>query len=240
MSGNDQSPWIQAVRLSRHYQRGPQVVRAVEDVSFSFQRGDFLAVVGASGSGKSTVLNLLAGLDTPTSGHIEVEGIRLGGLTRRELAGYRAHRVGMVFQSFNLIAHYSALENVETALYFNDTPRRERRRRATGILERLGLGDRMLHRPGDLSGGEQQRVAMARALVKKPDILFADEPTGNLDHDNTGQIAELLTTLNHDGLTIVMVTHNLDMARRCAHRIIGMQYGRLVGPDAQRPAEVGS
>lgn len=231
---------MQAVQLCRHYRRGPQTVRAVDEVSFGFQRGEFLAIVGASGSGKSTVLNLLAGLDTPTSGRIEVDGVVLGSLSRRALAAYRAHRVGMVFQSFNLITHYSALENVETALFFNGVTRPQRRRRALEILERLGLADRVHHRPGDLSGGEQQRVAMARALVKKPDILFADEPTGNLDHDNTGQMAELLTALNRDGLTIVMVTHNLDMARRCAHRIIGMQYGRLVEPGGQKPAEVRS
>jgi putative ABC transport system ATP-binding protein len=215
------------------------VVRAVDEVTFDFQRGEFLGIVGASGSGKSTVLNLLAGLDTPTSGRIEVDGIILGSLSRRELAAYRAHRVGMVFQSFNLITHYSALENVETALLFNGTPRPERRRRAQEVLERLGLADRVHHRPGDLSGGEQQRVAMARALVKRPDILFADEPTGNLDHDNAGQIAELLTTLNRDGLTIVMVTHNLDMARRCAHRTIGMRYGRLIEAEDRSPEKEG-
>lgn len=235
----DHTPLVEAIDLCRHYQRGPQIVRAVDAVSFGFGRGEFLAVVGASGSGKSTVLNLLAGLDSPTAGRIEVDGVVLGSLSRRELAAYRAHRVGIVFQSFNLIAHYSALENVETALFFNDVPRARRRTQATAILERLGLADRMHHRPGDLSGGEQQRVALARALVKKPDILFADEPTGNLDHDNTGQIAELLTELNRDGLTIVMVTHNLDMARRCAHRIIGMRYGRLVEPGEAKPAEGG-
>lgn len=236
----DHNPWVEAIALCRHYQRGPQIVRAVDDVSFGFQRGEFLAVVGASGSGKSTVLNLLAGLDTPTSGRIEIDGIVLGSLSRRELASYRAHRVGIVFQSFNLIAHYSALENVETALFFNDVPRTQRRNRAMAMLERLGLADRVHHRPGDLSGGEQQRVAMARALVKKPDILFADEPTGNLDHDNTSQIAKLLTALNRDGLTVVMVTHNLDMARRCAHRIIGMEYGHLVAPDGAKPTEAAS
>lgn len=237
---SDHNPWVEAIALCRHYQRGPQIVRAVDDVSFGFQRGEFLAVVGASGSGKSTVLNLLAGLDSPTSGRIEIDGVALGTLSRRELASYRAHRVGIVFQSFNLIAHYSALENVETALFFNDVPRAQRRVRALAMLERLGLADRVHHRPGDLSGGEQQRVAMARALVKKPDILLADEPTGNLDHDNTGQIAELLTMLNRDGLTIVMVTHNLDMARRYAHRIIGMEYGRLVTPGGAKPTEAAS
>jgi len=220
--------WIRTNGLCRYYRRGPQEVRAVDEVDLAVRRGEFLGIVGASGSGKSTILNLLGGLDTPTAGRIEVDGISLGSLSRRELSAYRAHRVGMVFQSFNLIAHHTALRNVELALLFNNTPQRERRSRAAEILERLGLRDRMDHRPGDLSGGEQQRVAVARALVKRPEILFADEPTGNLDHENTRQITELLAELNRQGLTIIMATHDLDLARTYPHRIVRMQYGRLV------------
>jgi putative ABC transport system ATP-binding protein len=149
-------------------------------------------------------------------------------MTRRELAGYRAKRVGMVFQSFNLISHYTAAQNVEMALLFNGTTPAERRRRAASVLERLGLSDRLTHRPMDLSGGEQQRVAIARAVVKNPEILFADEPTGNLDYENAGQIAELLTSLNAAGLTVVLVTHNLEMAQRTAHRTVRMAYGKIV------------
>jgi len=200
----------------------------LDGVAVSIARGEFLGIVGSSGSGKTTLLNLLAGLDTPTSGIVELSGTPLTGMSRRQLSSYRAHKVGMVFQSFNLISHYTALQNVETALYFNDTPSGERRRRAGEILEQLGLADRITHRPADLSGGEQQRVAVARAIVKKPEILFADEPTGNLDYDNALQIASLLTSLNAEGLTVVLVTHNLELAQQRARRTIRMQYGRIV------------
>ena len=220
--------WLRTSDLRRHYRRGPQEVRALDGVSLDLRKGEFLGIVGASGSGKSTLLNLLAGLDTPTSGTIEIEGTALGGLNRRELAAYRARRVGMVFQSFNLISHHTALRNVELALYFNHTPVRERRTMATGILERLGLSERMDHKPGDLSGGEQQRVAIARALVKKPDILFADEPTGNLDQDNAGQILQLIADLNEQGLTVIVATHDLALMQKHAHRIVRMNYGRLI------------
>ena len=154
--------------LYRIYRRGPSEVRAVDGVSLTIARGEFLGVVGASGSGKSTLLNLLAGLDTPTSGRITVDSMPLSELSRRQRAAYRARQVGMIFQSFNLIAHHTALDNVALALCFDDTPRSDRRRRAGEMLERLGMGDRIDHRPADLSGGEQQRVAIARALVKKP------------------------------------------------------------------------
>ena len=197
--------WIQTSGLCRYYKRGRNEVRAVDRVDLSFARGEFLAVVGASGSGKSTLLNLLAGLDTPTAGYIQVGPQRLDRLSRRELAAYRAHKVGMIFQSFNLLPHHTALKNVELALYFSGALRRERRSRAAAILERLGMAERLDHRPIDLSGGEQQRVAIARALVKTPEVLFADEPTGNLDQDNSSSIAALLGELNRDGLTVVLV-----------------------------------
>ena len=222
------APWLRAAGLSRHYKRGPQVVRALDNVTLTVDRGEFLGIVGSSGSGKTTLLNLMAGLDTPSEGAVEFEGIPLKSLSRRELASYRARRVGMVFQSFNLISHYTALQNVETALYFNDTPPRERSRLASAVLEELNLADRLGHRPADLSGGEQQRVAVARAIVKKPEILFADEPTGNLDFENAQQIITLLKRLNSEGLTIFMVTHNLEMAQRDTHRTIRMQYGRII------------
>jgi putative ABC transport system ATP-binding protein len=221
--------WIKTFGLSRYYQRGRNEVRAVDRVDLSFDRGEFLAVVGASGSGKSTLLNLLAGLDTPTAGYIEVGPQRLDRLSRRELAAYRAHKVGMIFQSFNLLPHHTALKNVELGLYFSGAPRRERRARAVAILERLGMAERLDHRPIDLSGGEQQRVAIARALVKSPQVLFADEPTGNLDQDNSDSIVSLLGDLNRDGLTVVLVTHDVDMARRTAGRIVQMHYGRIEG-----------
>jgi len=187
-----------------------------------------LAVVGASGSGKSTLLNLLAGLDTPTAGTVRYGGRSLGDLSRRELAAYRARRVGMVFQAFNLLPHLSALQNVTLALTFLPGSPRARRDRAVAALERLGLGERLEHRPLDLSGGEQQRVAIARALVKEPEILFADEPTGNLDAENAAAIGAILAECHRAGLTVVLVTHDADLAGRLAPRRLRMHYGRIV------------
>lgn len=221
-------PYISTTDLCRFYRRGPHVVKALDAASISIARGEFLALVGSSGSGKTTLLNLLAGLDTPTSGVVEFAGVPFSRMSRRELSAYRAHKVGMVFQSFNLIPHYTALQNVETALYFSNVTPKERTAMASAVLEQLGLADRITHRPADLSGGEQQRVAVARAIVKKPEIIFADEPTGNLDFENAGQISSLLLSLNKAGLTIVMVTHNLEMAQQYSHRTIRMQYGRVI------------
>jgi putative ABC transport system ATP-binding protein len=223
---------INTDRLCRYYTLARHEVRAVDQVTLSIGKGEFLAVTGASGSGKSTLLNLLAGLDTPTSGHIEVERKRLDELPRRALAAYRAGKVGVVFQSFNLLPHHTALRNVELALYFNDTPRQERRRLAAEALENLGLADRLHHRPLDLSGGEQQRVAIARALVKRPEVLFADEPTGNLDRENSDAIMKALSDLNRTGITVVVVTHDIDMANQIAGRVVHMRYGRIDGEDA--------
>ena len=219
--------WIRAHRLERVYRRAGHEVHAVDGVDLAMARGEFLAVVGTSGSGKSTLVNLLAGLDTPTAGHVEVDGRRLDALSRRALAAYRARTVGIVFQTFNLLPQHSALGNVEMALYFDGTPRRERRARAAAVLEQLGLAERLHHRPLDLSGGEQQRVAIARALVKRPGVLFADEPTGNLDRENTEAIVDVLGELRRDRIAVVLVTHDLDMAGRAADRVVRMQYGRI-------------
>jgi len=224
--------------LARHYRRGPQTVRALDGVSLELGRGEFLAVLGASGSGKSTLLNLLAGLDTPSAGEIYLDGRRLDGLSRRELAAYRAERVGMIFQSFNLLPQYTALENVALALLFGGSAARERRAAAGAMLERLGLGDRLDHRPADLSGGEQQRVAVARALVKRPEILFADEPTGNLDRDNSEQLGRLLGELAAAGQALVLVTHDRALAERWAQRILRLDYGRVA--ETWRPAPAGA
>jgi len=224
---NPQETLIRAIDLTRYYRRGVHEVRALDGVSLDFQKGEFSAIVGASGSGKSTLLSILAGLHTPTSGTVMVSGESLYSMTRRQLSAYRAKRVGVIFQSFNLISHLTALQNVEMALYFDGTPPRERKNRAIQILERLGLADRTSHRPADLSGGEQQRVAIARAVVKHPEILFADEPTGNLDRDNALQIGDLLDELNREGLTVIMVTHNMEMARQHASRIIPMRFGAI-------------
>lgn len=227
---------IQTKSISKIYRRGPQEIRAVDDVSIAIPRGDFVGIVGSSGSGKSTLLNLLAGLDTPTSGSIEIDGVSLLTRSRRELSSYRANRVGMVFQAFNLISHFTAVQNVSAALWFNRTPSSERLKLAGQMLARLGLAERATHRPSDLSGGEQQRVALARAIVKNPEILFADEPTGNLDEVNSRQIIELLAELNRGGLTVVMVTHNLELARQYARRVITMHYGKVTHDTAEGSA----
>jgi putative ABC transport system ATP-binding protein len=226
-------PLIQATDLCRYFKHGQHEVRAVDRVSLDVHAGEFLTVVGSSGSGKSTLLAMLAGLDTPSSGSVTFGTTTLASMTRQEIAAYRATRMGMVFQSFNLIAHRTALQNVELALYFGDTPRNERSALATEVLTTLGLADRLDHRPADLSGGEQQRVAIARAMVKKPDILFADEPTGNLDYDHSQQIAAILTDLNSQGITIVMVTHDREMAAQCSDRIIRLVYGKIESEAAE-------
>jgi putative ABC transport system ATP-binding protein len=219
--------WISCHGLCRYYELAGHEVRAVDEVTMAVGRGDFVAVTGASGSGKSTLINLLAGLDLPTSGHVEVAGRRLDEMSSRELAAYRALTVGFVFQSFNLLPHHTALRNVEMALYFAETPRGDRRALAEAALVRLGLADRMKHRPLDLSGGEQQRVAIARAIVKRPEVLFADEPTGNLDRENSDAIIAILDELNGGGITIVMVTHDSELADRSARRVLRMRYGRI-------------
>lgn len=227
-------PWLCTEKVCRFYRRKTSLVRAVDSVSLSIVRGDFISLVGSSGSGKSTMLNLLAGLDRPTSGDIFLEGKPFSRMTRRELSSYRANKVGMVFQAFNLVPHLSAQMNVELALYFNGTPKGKRQSLSAKMLSRLGIADRFDHRPADLSGGEQQRVAIARALVKSPHILFADEPTGNLDEKNTKEIIGLLSDLNKQGLTIIMVTHDLTLARNISNRILHMRYGFITDPEMEQ------
>lgn len=217
--------------ICRFYQRGPHTVKAIDDISLDIKQGEFLSLVGSSGSGKSTLLNILAGLDQPTSGDLIVGTERMKDMSRRDRARYRAHRVGMIFQSFNLVPHLTAQGNVELALLFNNTPKKERKEKAEEILSRLGLTDRLDHRPADLSGGEQQRVAIARALVKKPDMIFADEPTGNLDQENSNEIAALLKEQHAAGLTVVMVTHDLSLAQSVSQRIVRLDYGHIAGEE---------
>jgi putative ABC transport system ATP-binding protein len=226
--------WLVVESLRRHFRRGPQLVKALDGIDLEIGRGEFLALVGASGSGKSTLLNLVAGLDTPTSGRVVVDGRPLDALSRREMAAWRARHVGMIFQSFHLVPHFTALENVELAFLFQPGPRSARRPAATALLERVGLADRLDHRPADLSGGECQRVAIARALAGDPEILFADEPTGNLDEANTEQVGALLAELPERGCTVVMTTHDLGLARSRAERIVRLDYGRLAGEERTR------
>jgi putative ABC transport system ATP-binding protein len=221
---------------------GTSVIRAVDGISFSVQGGEFIALLGSSGSGKSSLLNLIAGLDRPTSGDVQVEGRNLAELSREELARYRRHSVGIVFQAFNLVPSMTVAENVELPLRLAETERRERASRVREALDRVGLSQRLAHRPGELSGGEQQRVALARALVNSPRILLADEPTGNLDSHTGMEIMELIGDCNRRlGMTVLLVTHERALAERHAGRLLFLADGRLVGdqPIPPRPSESG-
>ena len=223
------NPAIQLDRVSRHYTMGESSVRAVDEVSLSVANGEFLALLGSSGSGKSTLLNLIAGLDRPTSGSITARSQNLASLSSLELARYRCHTIGMIFQSFNLLPRMTLEENVELPLRLAEMDRSERPARVREALERVRLTHRLGHRPTELSGGEQQRVAIARALVNRPQILLADEPTGNLDSDTAGAILELLTEhLRAHQTTLILVTHDEELARRCADRTLRMKDGQLV------------
>ena len=226
---------IQAETVSREYQLGETVIRAVNEISLTVQKGEFLALLGSSGSGKSTLLSMLAGLDRPTSGAIRVRDRNLAELDAEELARYRRETVGMVFQSFNLLPRMTLQENVELPLRLAEVDRNERASRVNEALERVGLGARRQHRPSELSGGEQQRGALARALVNRPTILFADEPTGNLDSVNGEQILLLLREVQNSlGMTILMVTHERPLAEKFANRIAVLSDGRLVDDGVRR------
>jgi len=227
-------PIVRTASLGKTYLVGNVRVAALEDVTLEVGEGRFVAVTGASGSGKSTLLNLLGGLDTPSAGTIEVDGALISAMDREALARYRRFGAGMVFQSFNLIMARTALENVELPLIFANVDKKERRRRAADLLERVGLSQRAHHRPAELSGGEQQRVAVARALANGPRILLADEPTGNLDSRTAAEIVGLLAGLNRDrGLTIVMVSHEEGLVREFAHDIVRLRDGRVVAAEGR-------
>lgn len=230
---------IQAENLSRHYLVGKVDVPALGGVSLDVLPGEFVALVGPSGSGKSTLLNLVGGLDRPTGGSLRVAGLELTTATERQLVQYRRQKIGIIFQSFNLLAARTALENVETPLTLTEVPRRARRERARELLASVGLEKRADHKPNELSGGEMQRVAVARALANQPSLLLADEPTGNLD-TRTGQgILELLraTVREHD-VTLLLVTHDLEVASH-ADRIVHMRDGRVQDIQSQQEFAAG-
>jgi putative ABC transport system ATP-binding protein len=225
MTTNHSSPIVQANRLRKTY-RGPSQVEALRGVDLQVERGEMLAVVGPSGSGKTTLLNCLSGLDRCDSGSVLVDGADLAAMSDRARTAYRCRHMGFVFQAFNLLPVLTAAENVEIPLLLQGLGGKEARRRALDMLETLGLANRAQHRPDELSGGEQQRVAVARALVHRPAVVWADEPTGNLDTEVTQVIVELLLRMNRDGQTIVLVTHNPLVAER-AGRTVRMRDGRI-------------
>jgi putative ABC transport system ATP-binding protein len=231
----DVDAFLQTEDLTKVYASGPVAVVALREVTLSTARGRFLGVTGASGSGKSTLMNLLGGLDTPSSGSLSVGGRQISDLSKHELALFRRGTVGMIFQSFNLVGSYTALENVALPLLFAGVPKRERLLRAGELLCAVGLEGRASHRPAELSGGEQQRVAIARALVNRPQVLLADEPTGNLDSKTSRQIVELLAELRQgQEQTVVMISHEEALLREFADEVIHLQDGAIVAREALR------
>jgi len=220
-------PVIAMEKIRKVYDTGKVKVEALKEIDFAVASGEFVAVVGPSGSGKSTLMNLIGCLDTPTDGTYRLAGEDVAGLSRDELADVRNRRVGFVFQNFNLLPQISAFENVELPLLFGGVAPRTRRERVEELLAKVGLADRMEHKPTELSGGQMQRVAIARALAMEPDILLADEPTGNLDTSSGGDVMSLFAELWQQGRTLVVITHDMSLARR-AGRIVEVRDGRII------------
>jgi putative ABC transport system ATP-binding protein len=219
-SGAEVQPVIRVEDVHKYYDLGETKVHALRGVNLEIAPGEFVAIMGASGSGKSTFMNLLGCLDTPSSGHYYLEGVDVAQLEKKELASIRNGKLGFVFQGFNLLARTTALENVELPTLYAHLPKEERLERAKRALEMVGLGERMEHFPSQLSGGQQQRVAIARALVNQPSILLADEPTGNLDSRTSVEIMQIFQDLNDQGLTVVLVTHEADIAHYAKRSIV--------------------
>ena len=226
-NGNGHGSIIRMSEVRKVYDTGKVKVEALKGINLDVQKGEMVAIVGPSGSGKSTLMNLVGCLDTATSGTYELGGENVAGVTRDQLAEIRNRRVGFVFQNFNLLPHISAMENVELPMLFGGISPKERRARATELLTRVGLGERVDHKPTELSGGQMQRVAIARSLAMEPDIILADEPTGNLDSTSGGDIMSIFTDLWKQGRTLVIITHDPALARR-ASRVVEVRDGRIM------------
>ncbi len=225
---------IELREVTREYHMGDVDVRALRGVTLDIEAGEFVAIMGTSGSGKSTLMNTLGCLDRPTAGHYRLDGREVSTLRRDELAEIRNRTLGFVFQNFNLLARTSALENVELPLLYAGVPAAERHARAAAALERVGLGKRLDHTPSQLSGGQQQRVAIARALVGEPRVILADEPTGNLDSATSVEVMALLQALGRAGITVILVTHELDIAEYAARNIV-MKDGQVISDIRREP-----
>lgn len=218
---------IRVENVSKVYDTGAVQVHALRDVTLSIDEGDFVAIMGQSGSGKSTLMNILGCLDRPTSGVYELDGLNISEMESRELSYIRNKKIGFVFQSFNLIPRTSSLKNVELPMVYAKVGKKERQKRAIELLEKVGLGERLDHMPNEISGGQKQRIAIARALANKPAIILADEPTGNLDTSSSEEIMNLFTELNNEGVTVIVVTHEDNIAEY-TKRIIRFRDGQII------------
>ncbi len=210
---------LQLEQISKRYPGTPPV-NALSDVSISVDRGEFLGIIGPSGSGKSTLLHVIGTLTRPSVGTVLIDGIDTSDMSDRELSGIRSKKIGFIFQDFHLLSGFTVIENVENGLLYSGVPARERKERSVEILKRVGLSHRLEHHPNELSGGEQQRVAIARALVHNPAFVLADEPTGNVDSKTTDSLMELMTSLNNEGTTVILITHDLEVAKICSRQLV--------------------
>ncbi|GHX90876.1 ABC transporter, ATP-binding protein [Vibrio cholerae] len=224
------APLVELQQICKHYTSGQNVVKALDGVDLTIRHGEFLAILGPSGSGKSTLMNVLGCLDKPTAGRYLLDGHPVDSLSTQQLAAIRNQKIGFVFQSFNLLEYASALDNVALPLVYAGVKAKDRRRRATELLTRVGLADRLDHKPNQLSGGQKQRVAIARALINQPQILLADEPTGALDSKSGAEIEALFNELHREGRTIIVVTHDNELAKR-TKRIVTIRDGQVVSDE---------